>query len=173
MDEIEVLVKQYDSFIRLYVDETRVCWNLISIFVALNVGLATVLAHMLPQDLSQIFPHNFPFQPFGRLWIITLVGTMANLIGSALFLRNRAYRERWLRKALNIEEEIKKRGINLSETIKITNDFEGFHKIFKWLMQRAKLDNAHRWSLVLAILWIIISLWALFVALTSKILGCF
>jgi len=150
MNEEEVLLKERDVFIRLYIHEDRVCWNLISLFVAVNVGLASAFAAIVSWQ-------NIQFNLLLTISVVALVGFVANLMGVALFYRNKIYRKSRLSDVLTIENKMKEKGITV-ETVevceeKILNSEE--NRFLKWLKRRGNLDKAHRWPFAIAIIWLI------------------
>lgn len=154
MDEEEILLKEHDVLIRLYMHEDKVFWNLSSLFVAVNVGLATVFAMIVswPHSAYGLFENAF-----STMTLVATVGLLANLIGVALFSKNNFHRQKWLSKALNIENEMKRNG----RTIEILEGFEQKivdseeNRFLKWFKCRGNLNRAHLWPLAIAIIWLI------------------
>ena len=167
MNEGEVLLKQYDVFTRLYIHESKVCWNLISLFVAVNVGLASVLAAMISWPRS---PFGLLPEPFDRVWVVTLAGVFANFIGSALFYKNKVYRELWISKVSKIEDEMRKNDLKL-EKIEVPEDVirgsKEKHIFYELLKRIGNLDRAYFWPLAIALVWLAIFLVSLLLAFLS------
>lgn len=103
LDHQDALFREYEKTIELWIDEGRSAWELVSIYMAVQVGLASVFAFL--------FTQNSPNFGSLRYSSVFLAGIFSSLAWFLILYRARMRRENWFFLGLRMERELRDRGV--------------------------------------------------------------
>ena len=96
-------IAEYEKVIDLWVSEGRVAWELVSIYIAVQAGLASVFALLYTQ-----YPHDSKSLIFSLIFL-AVVGVVSSFAWLFILYRARMRRENWFCLALRMERELYRR----------------------------------------------------------------
>jgi hypothetical protein len=161
----EALLREYEKTVDLFIGEDRIAWELVSIYMAVQIGLASAVVVIYTKELGNLSVIGFR--------IFCLAGFVSSLAWFFIQYRSKMWRENWLLTGLKIERELKDRGIRLDL-------FETEYRIRKKIVALELFDDkiryrqqylherigalrvAHYSMFVLGIIWLV----ALFFSIT-------
>lgn len=112
-DEIEVLLKKHEELVSLYVNESKIKWNLISVYVALSVGLVSAVA---------VFFQYSPIERIGAVSFLCLMGSLFSFAGALMLKRNKDRTSKWVDEGIKVEKALREKALTL-ELFKICKGF--------------------------------------------------
>jgi len=165
MDTEEALLREYEKIIDLFMFQSREAWELVAIYMAVQIGLASAIVLLLSSE--RLASVSFGFS------ILFLAGAISSLAWGVMQYRNLMWRMNWLLAGLRLERQLNESGImvNIFETERLAREekkvlefFEGKirFRYQRWWERIGMLRLVHYAMLVLAILWFILFLASLF-----------
>ena len=140
-DERTALLNEHEELVSLYIHENKIMWNLISVYIALNVGLATAVITLL----------NYEVQRMGAVVFVCSMGCMFSIIAAILFKTKSDQISEWVKKGGKVEEALKEMSARL-EVFKICERF----------LEKKTFQIIHRGMWFLACLWFVTTIGMLF-----------
>lgn len=101
----EGLLREYERTIELFLGESRIAWQLVSIWVVVQVGLGSAVALFYTQQTVS--------GSFGYL-VLLFSGMLSNLAWIVIQYRAKMWRENWLLYGLRLEKQLHQLGINVN-----------------------------------------------------------
>jgi len=101
----EPLLREYEKTVDLFMSEDRTAWELVSIWIVLQVGLFSAFALLLSQQVR--------WGSIGYL-ILFSAGAITSLAWGFMQFRSKMWRENWLLFGLTLERQLKERCIMLN-----------------------------------------------------------
>lgn len=111
--EIEALLKEHEELIGLHTHESKIKWNLISVYVALNVGLVSAVVVLIQNKTIEII---------GAVSFLCLMGSLFSFATALMFKRNRYRISEWVREGTKVEKVLMEKALTL-ELFKICESF--------------------------------------------------
>ena len=136
--QLEVLLKEHEEIVNLYIHQKKIEWNLITVYVAFNMGLAGAVATLFKVE---------------RMWAIVflcLLGFLFSLGGLKLYENHKKQTSRWIQKGIEVENTLKE----------FVTTPELFRKC-ETLEEKPKIKSG---MLVLTMVWLIAIVWTFLLA---------
>lgn len=149
--EIEALLKEHEELIGLYTHESKIKWNLISVYVALNVGLVSAVVVLI---------QNKTIERIEAVSFLCLMGSLFSFATALMFKRNRYRISEWVREGIKVEKVLMEKASTL-ELFKICESF---------LEKQIKILYG---MLILAIFWLLVAIGMTLVGMGLLSLGFF
>lgn len=140
-DERTALLNEHKELVSLYIHENKIMWNLISVYIALNVGLATAVITLL----------DYVVQRMGAVVFVCSMGCMFSIVAARLFKTKRHQISEWVKKGGKVEEALKEMSARL-EVFKICERF----------LEKKTFRRIYRGMWFLAGLWFVTTIGMLF-----------
>lgn len=107
MDIEEALLREYEKIVDLFMNESRVAWELVSIYMAVQMGLLSALVITLSRGI--------PLLTLGYWWMfLLLAGAISSFAWFFMLYRNKMWRDNWLLEGLRLERQLRSRDITLN-----------------------------------------------------------
>lgn len=135
--QVEILLNKHESLVSLYIHQNKIGWNLISVYVALNVGLATVAATVIKRMPALVF--------------LCILGCLCSFFGARLFQRHQRQISEWVLEGVKVEKALKEKALTL----------DLFEKCKSFLEEKTKIQNV-MWTLTLV--WIVATIGTIVIA---------
>lgn len=135
-DETEVLLKEHEELVSLFVHESKIKWNLISVYVALSVGLVSAVGVLIQRE--EIYR-------IGAVSFLCLMGSLFSFAGALLLQRNQQRTSKWVEEGIRVEKALEEKALTLQ-----------LFEICKSLLKREL--KILRGMCVLAIFWLIVAI---------------
>ena len=103
MDENEVLLREHEELIKLFIHEDTLAWNLIYFFLVINVGMISGIGALVSLGVTSTTLLVVSF--------LCMFGAFISVSWSFTLRRNRVHRESRLFRAEDIEKELHKKGL--------------------------------------------------------------
>ena len=102
----EVLLKEHEECFEFVLHQDRIAWELISIYLAIQVGLISGISILFGTGKSAIAT--------AALQAFVVMGSLVSFIWFFILYRNKLWRDVWQLKCLQIEKELKQCGVAIS-----------------------------------------------------------
>lgn len=151
--EEELLFEEYKKIVDLLMHEDRLAWELVSIYIALQIGLISAL----------IITNSFQI-----LLAIGVIGAFSSFIWWLVLNRSRIWRENWFLAGLGIERqsreklmvdskhdifEIMSHATRKGEVLEMFDNEIRYRRIHPW--EKTALKYLHHSMFLLLIVWVI------------------
>ena len=136
-DRIEMLLKEHEELVSLYIHESKVKWNLISVYIALSVGLVSAVTVLIQRE---------EIARLGAASFLCFMGFLFSCVSALLFKRNQDQTSEWIDKGIEVEKTLKEIALTIG-LFKICKNARG--------KKRPKILNG-MWFLT--ILWFIVAI---------------
>jgi len=100
----EALLREYEKVADLFMSESRTAWELLSIYMIVQVGLVSAIVVLLSEGVS-VTPFGYP--------ILFPAGSLFSFAWFFMFYRNKMWRDNWFLLGLRTERQLRDRGIVL------------------------------------------------------------
>ena len=104
MDTEEALLREYEKVVDLFKSELRLVWELVSIYMLVQVGLFSTIAVLLSEGK--------PFTPFGYPLLFP-AGAISSFAWFLMLYRSKIRRDNWFLVGLRTERRLRNSGITL------------------------------------------------------------
>jgi hypothetical protein len=159
----DVLLREYEKIVDLFISEGRIAWELVSIYVALQVGLISGVVVLLS--------NKAPWFLFQTLFFLALA---SSIVWFFMQYRAKMWRDNWLLAGLRMERRLKARGLVFDPEFSIfeienrvrrhklaleLSDDKGLHynniryRNQRWCEKSGALRVAHDGMILLALVW--------------------
>jgi len=99
-----VLLEEHREILDFLLSESRIAWELVSIYIVVQVGLGSIIAVLLSRDSGFSFPVNSS---------VFLVGFLSSLLWVFMMYRSKLRRKHWLYAGWKLEWQLRDRGLAL------------------------------------------------------------
>lgn len=140
-DERTALLNEHKELVSLYMHENKIMWSLISVYIALNVGLVTVATALITAENQRILAVSF----------LSFMGFLFSMVAAILFKTKRDQISKWVEKGEEVEEA-------LNETSPRLEIF----KICEMFLKKRTFQIIYRGMWFLAGLWFVTTITMLF-----------
>lgn len=140
-DERTALLNEHKELVSLYMHENKIMWNLISVYIPSNVGLAAAVISLL----------NYLVQRMGAVVFVCSMGCMFSIVAAILFKTKRDQISKWVEKGEEVEEALNETSPRL-EIFKICGRF----------LKKRTFQIIYRGMWFLAFLWFVTTIAMLF-----------
>lgn len=174
MDREEMLFRQYEKIVDLFMSESRTAWELVSIYVGIQIALFSAIALIFIQQASHAKTIAYI--------IVSLAGIISSLAWVLIQYRAKMWRDNWLLAGLRIERELANEGKKFLENHLVIFGFENLvrekkqalelfgeeirYRNQRWHEKLGALRLPHIAMHVLTVVWLGILIWEL----TAKLL---
>lgn len=148
MNDEEILIKEHEELIQLFIHEDKLAWDLISYFIVVNIGILSVMAVLLSQ--------NSVFSQFIFV-ALSVVGGVFGLFWFTVRRRSEKHRNLVRDKTREIEAQLK----NVFIKFDALGSCEG-----GTIGKRGVLDCAELIIVIISVIWFCVAL-----ILTGAIIG--
>jgi len=157
MSAEDALLREYEKIVDLFMNESRIAWELVSIYMAVQGVLLSALVITLSRGVHLL--------TLGYWWLgLFLGGAVSSFAWFFLFYRSKMWRANWLLKGLRLERQLRNRGLTLNifelehcvRTEKSALEYfkgEVRYRSQRWY-ERIGLGAAHCAMLVLGLIWL-------------------
>jgi hypothetical protein len=136
-DELRVRLSQYEKTVDLYVHEDRVAWDLVSIYMVVQVGLISAVAALFVAFKSYLGTFRFVF--------LFLAGFFYSFLWFFAFWRSLMWRQNWYLAGLRIERELVERRLIRDSSLISFGTFEIMRRSSKKVKWALELSDDKTW----------------------------
>lgn len=141
--DCKVLLKKHAELVSIYMHQNKIEWNLISVYIALNVGLFGAIATLFQVALEE--------KRMGAIVFLCILGFLFSLGGLKLFQRVSNQTLEWIEEGKVVEKALREKGMTV----------ELFEKMKRFPEERLKIENG---MLALAIVWLLVIIGTIVIA---------
>lgn len=140
-DERTALLNEHKELVSLYMHENKIMWSLISVYIALNVGLVTVATALIATENQRILAVSF----------LSFMGFLFSMVAAILFKTKRDQISKWVEKGEEVEEALNETSPGLE-----------IFKICEMFLKKRTFQIIYRGMWFLAFLWSVTTIAMLF-----------
>lgn len=135
--EKEILLKEHEELVSLYMHESKIKWNLISVYIALSVGLSSAVVLLIQEEIRRI----------GAVSFLCFMGFLFSYTGALLFQRHDNRISKFFDKGIEIERVLKEKQLTLE-----------VFKICRSSLEKEKHPRILRGLWFLTIVWLLVTI---------------
>jgi hypothetical protein len=123
------LLEEYREILDFLLSESRIAWELVSIYMVVQAGLGSIFAILLSRNSNVMFPVNS---------FVFLIGFLSSLLWVSMMYRSRLRRKHWLYAGWRLERQLRDRGLALDV-------FEMEYRVSERKLALEFFENEIRW----------------------------